>query len=148
MATVIITVSFEEFGELAVWGANQRPVGSQTFRTVCNLQAGAVSQYDRNQIGQYSIGRPSPSVPQFSGTVAPIREVAVSLRRANRGIMETVKTDGAGYFEFKNWYAVYSDYEFVIHGDDLYQMKVYPVSAPIAHRWNGAPDRYDSTSFV
>jgi hypothetical protein len=147
MATVTIIYPFTAFGWQPL-NLDMRPVGSKTFRTVCNLQASAIGRYDINMVGVLNQTRPAPSVPQFSGTVAPIREVLVSLRRADRGILETVKTDGAGYFHFRGWYAVYSDYEFVIHGDDLYQMKVYPVSAPIAHRWNGAPDRYDSTSFV
>jgi hypothetical protein len=147
MATVIMTIPFEQLGVVDA-DVPGRPVGHQTYRNVTQLQATSLGRYDNHTVGFLNNNRPAPSVPQFSGTVAPIREVLVSLRRADRGILETVTTDGAGYFVFNGWYAVYSDYEFVIHGDDLYQMKVYPVSAPIAHRWNGAPDRYDSTSFV
>jgi hypothetical protein len=146
MATVIMTIPFEQLGvvDAEVLG---RPVGHQTYRNVTQLQASNNERFDHSFTEMIPMAK--PSVPQFSGTLGPaIEGMAVSLRRANRGVLETARTDVNGYFEFVGWYYPHADYEFVIQENALYQTRVFPVNAPIAHRWNGAPDRYDSTSFV
>ena len=89
--------------------------------------------------------RPKPSVPQFSGTVSPAREVEVSLQRSRQMATETVISDPSGYFEFRGWYYPHSDYEFFVHGDDLYEAKVFALDTPVEHRFNGNPILYDST---
>ena len=144
MAEITVTIPFTEFGPWTVFPVPGRPAGQDTYRTVNDLQATSISPYDNIIIGTIN-ARPAPSVPQFDGTVSPIRSVKVSLRRADRGVLETVLTDVNGYFAFTGWYYPHTDYEIIIHGDDVYQMKVYPISTPVEHRWNGAPDRYDST---
>lgn len=92
--------------------------------------------------------RPKPSVPQFSGTVSPPREVKVSLQRSRQRATETVISDPSGYFEFTGWYYPHSDYEFFVHGDDLYEAVVFALDTPVEHRWNGNPVLYDSTNLI
>lgn len=89
--------------------------------------------------------RAAPSVPQFDGTLSPARVQSVSLQVSNGPILETVVSDGAGYFAFNGWYPIGDDYEFLVHGDDLYEAKIFAVSTPVEHRWNGRPDIVDST---
>lgn len=91
------------------------------------------------------IRRDKPSVPQFSGTLSPARVQRVSLQLKDGDILETAVSDVGGYFEFTGWYPTGSDYEFFVHGDDLYEAKIFSVSTPVEHRWNGRPDIVDST---
>jgi hypothetical protein len=91
---------------------------------------------------------PKPSVPQFSGTLSPARVQLVSLQRRGQKPMETVQSDVNGYFEFNGWYYPHSDYEFLVHGDDLYKAAIFPLQAPVEHRWNGNPVVNDSTVLI
>lgn len=121
------------FTLLNVTTVNRRDNDFFTVATAVNMEA------------RVAIRRHPPTVPQFSGTLFPPREQRVSLQRANRKATETVFSDVNGYFEFIGWYPPASDYEFLIHGDDLYEPVIYPVDVPTEHRWNGRPDIVDST---
>lgn len=119
----------------------RRPAGKDTFLTVSPQP---MVMFPITVVPR----RPKPSVPQFSGTVFPARQIKVSLQRSRQIATETVLSDVNGYFEFRGWYYPFNDYEFYVHGDDLYEAKVYVIDVPVEHRWNGNPVLYDSTDLT
>lgn len=113
----------------------------EAFRVVNERPVASLLAYRTSRL-------PPPSVPQFSGTLFPARVQLVSLMRAGQEILETVQSDVAGYFEFRGWYYPHDDYEFLVHGDDLYRAQVFDIDTPIEHRWNGNPAVNDSTDLT
>lgn len=131
MALIVIDVE-----QYTLTTINRRP--SDALRT--SLHYGGL-------MGNVVVRRPSPTTPQFSGSVDPTQTKVVHLVRLSDGdTLERMAVDGSGLFASKGWYAPeVNDYGFRFIGPDGFESRTFPVNAPVYNQWNGNPLVNDSS---